>query len=232
MSTPRTVRLLLLDADAVVQRMPAGWLESVLAHIAGGWGHAPDALAHDTALWGRSRAVLDEVFAAEIGLLSGAEGDPTFPQVIAEVLAAHDNAADPDTLAEFWYQTEPLVEQRALVVRARRAGLRVVMATNQQPSRAAWLAESDAFADIADAVHTSSALGEAKPDAAFFVALLAAEAAAGHPVDPAEAVFIDDREENVAGARQAGLVAHRYHFGEGPEAFAALLHETGVLPGA
>ena len=63
MPTPRpsTVRLLLLDADAVIQRMPDTWRDDALAHLAAGWGASAEDLAADTALWGRTRAVLDEM---------------------------------------------------------------------------------------------------------------------------------------------------------------------------
>ena len=64
MSAAATVRLLLLDADAVIQRMPDRWLEDVLGQLAVGWGHSADDLEADAALWGRARAVLDEKGAA------------------------------------------------------------------------------------------------------------------------------------------------------------------------
>ncbi|QRO86943.1 HAD family hydrolase [Kytococcus sedentarius] len=231
MPTPRpsTVRLLLLDADAVIQRMPDTWRDDALAHLAAGWGASADDLAADTALWGRTRAVLDEIFVAEVSLLSGGEDDPTFPEVIAAVLDDHDNSADPEATAALWHNTVALEEERAMVVAARQRGLRVAMATNQQPHRAAWLDESRAFAEISDAVYTSSGLGAAKPDPEFFRRILAAEADAGFPVRPEEVVFVDDRPDNVAGAAEVGITAREYHFDQGPEMFAEVLQSTGVL---
>ncbi|WP_462416956.1 HAD-IA family hydrolase [Kytococcus sp. Marseille-QA3725] len=230
MPKPPAVRLLLLDADAVIQRMPDGWREEALAHLAVGWdttGRVED----DPELWGRARAVLDEIFTAEVFLLTGQEADPDFADVIGEVLRGHGNTADPATTARLWHRTTPLAEERAMVAAARQEGLRVAMGTNQQPHRAAWLAESDAFADLADEVYTSSRLGVAKPEPDFFRAVLAAEAEAGFPVEPAQVVFVDDRQDNVDGALEAGLVARRYHFTQGAEAFGELLRSTGVLPG-
>lgn len=49
----------------------------------------------------------------------------------------------------------------------------------------------------------SGELGMAKPDAEIWKALLAQIGA-----DPADCAFLDDRAENVAGAREAGLHAH------------------------
>ncbi|MBI1778889.1 MAG: HAD family phosphatase [Proteobacteria bacterium] len=56
-----------------------------------------------------------------------------------------------------------------------------------------------------EAVYASAELGAAKPDAEAYRRCLARLDMA-----PAETLFIDDLEENVAGARQAGLQAHRH----------------------
>lgn len=229
MSAAATVRLLLLDADAVIQRMPDRWLEDVLGQLAVGWGHSADDLEADAALWGRARAVLDEIFAGEVSLLSGGPDDPSFPELIAEVLSAHDNTADAESFARNWHRTVPLAQERALVAAVRRRGIRVAMGTNQQPHRAAWLAESGQFADLCDEVYTSSRVGVAKPSPDFFRAVLAAEAEAGFPAEPSEVVFIDDRADNVAGAQEAGLVARQYHYSQGAPELREALEATGVL---
>ena len=48
-------------------------------------------------------------------------------------------------------------------------------------------------------------LGVRKPDVAFYERLLERL-----QLDPDQVLFVDDREENVVGARQAGLAAHRF----------------------
>jgi glucose-1-phosphatase len=55
------------------------------------------------------------------------------------------------------------------------------------------------------AVYFSAEFGAAKPDPAIYRAVLAR-----HGVAPDEALFVDDLEENVVGARAAGLHAHRF----------------------
>ncbi len=70
-------------------------------------------------------------------------------------------------------------------------------------------------------IYASAALKAAKPDAACFHACLAALQAA-----PAETLFIDDLAVNVAGARAAGLDAHRFTT---PAALAAALARRGLL---
>lgn len=75
------------------------------------------------------------------------------------------------------------------------------------------------------AVYFSAELGTAKPDPAIYRAVLAR-----HGVAPAEALFIDDLDENVAGARAAGLHAHRF---VSAAALDGELRRLGVLaPGA
>jgi HAD superfamily hydrolase (TIGR01509 family) len=54
-------------------------------------------------------------------------------------------------------------------------------------------------------VIASCHLGARKPDAVFYERLLGVLR-----VDAAEVLFVDDREENVRGARAAGIAAHRY----------------------
>ncbi len=69
--------------------------------------------------------------------------------------------------------------------------------------------------------HTfSHRLGMAKPDAAIYQ-----HAAEGLGVKPEEILFVDDREENIAGARAAGMVAIQY--GE-HAAFVAAMREAGL----
>jgi len=69
--------------------------------------------------------------------------------------------------------------------------------------------------------HTfSHRLGMAKPDAAIY-----RHAAEGLGVKPEEILFVDDREENIAGARAAGMVAIQY--GE-HGAFVAEMRQAGL----
>jgi HAD superfamily hydrolase (TIGR01549 family) len=76
-----------------------------------------------------------------------------------------------------------------------------------------------------DRVLASCHLGARKPDAAFFAALLDAL-----ELPAATVLFVDDREQNVAAARDAGLAAHRFR---GADELRAWLVSHGVaLPEA
>ncbi|MFA9430527.1 HAD-IA family hydrolase [Egicoccus sp. AB-alg2] len=73
-----------------------------------------------------------------------------------------------------------------------------------------------------DRVLASCHLGARKPDARFFHGLLDELGYAA-----AEVLFVDDREENVTGAREVGIAAHRYRDVTGVRRFLA---DHGVLP--
>ncbi len=84
-----------------------------------------------------------------------------------------------------------------------RGRVRLVTASNYPH----WVEEvaADHLDGYFDAVIASVHLGARKPDGDFYVRLCAAIEAA-----PAEVLFVDDRETNVAGAREVGLQAHHF----------------------
>lgn len=83
----------------------------------------------------------------------------------------------------------------------RQRGVRLGLLSNC-PAPMARLLERQEWAAPFDALTFSCDVGVAKPDAQAYVAACAALRAS-----PAEVVFVDDREVNVAGAREAGLSA-------------------------
>ncbi len=70
-----------------------------------------------------------------------------------------------------------------------------------------WIEElaSGPLEGVVDRVLASYHLGARKPDAAFFHRLLSRVG-----MRPAEVAFVDDREENVEGARALGMPSHRF----------------------
>lgn len=81
-----------------------------------------------------------------------------------------------------------------------------------------------------EAVLASHHLGVRKPEAAFYTALLERIGAG-----PGEVAFVDDREVNVAGAREVGLAAHHFTDAEGLRAWlvaeGVLADGAGARPG-
>jgi len=76
------------------------------------------------------------------------------------------------------------------------------------------------LAGVTDQVLASHHLGARKPDPAFYLELLARV-----DLEPAEVAFVDDREENVAGALAVGMPSHRF---AGAAPLRAWLDELGV----
>lgn len=81
---------------------------------------------------------------------------------------------------------------------------RVVCGTNTIASHYAYLLETGAYRCF-DHVYASQLMGICKPDPDFWRAIVAAE-----EVDPHDALFIDDMEENVRAASSLGMAAHRF----------------------
>jgi glucose-1-phosphatase len=73
-----------------------------------------------------------------------------------------------------------------------------------------------------EAIHASAGFRTAKPDPECYRRCLSLL-----NVAPGDTLFVDDSPENVAGAEQAGLFAHRYI---SPDVLAARLRSFGLLP--
>lgn len=94
-------------------------------------------------------------------------------------------------------------------IRGLRKQVKTGMITNAWPEVRGWLENEWAIADAFDEIVTSAEEHIVKPDPEiYYLALDRLE------VEPAEAIFIDDFERNVEGARSVGM--HAIHF-ESPE---------------
>ncbi len=143
------------------------------------------------------------------------------PEVFASrVMEAAGVRLDHDQFVRAWedifWPNEPVAE---LIAALKAAGYRVFLGSNTNILHATFYRRQFAQTlDLLDGLILSYEVGQMKPARAFFDACVAA---AGVPA--ASCLFIDDIEENVEGARQAGLVGIHYH--ETP----ALLHELRRL---
>ncbi len=117
-------------------------------------------------------------------------------------------------------QTVWLDGMQELVAEVRAAGCRVVIATNY-PS---WIddVEERMLDGLVDEVVASCRVGVRKPDPRFYAAV----AEAAH-APPQRTLFVDDREENIAAAHEAGMIG--IVFG-GALAVRGELAALGVLP--
>ena len=125
------------------------------------------------------------------------------------LLASLGKAAPPETVralakldAELWAVIRPAGLQLLRDVRA--TGTTVAVVSNAPFALDLALAASD-FADEADLWFVSASMGMTKPNRGVFLRVAEVAEAA-----PDEIAFIDDRPENVHGAREAGWHAHLF----------------------
>jgi len=178
---PRTTALL-LDADGVIQYPTKGWLLDM--ERLGGPGF------------------IKEIFALEETTLTG---EVDLRELIEQVLDRRGRAVSPDDVLEIWYRIEPDERVLTLIERVRAAGVTTVLATNQQSYRGSWMQANLPYHDYFDRQFYSFEVGLAKPDRAYFEHILDALGIA-----PNEAVFVDDKLENVEGARAVGIRAEHF----------------------
>ncbi|UOM33303.1 HAD-IA family hydrolase [Acuticoccus sp. I52.16.1] len=127
--------------------------------------------------------------------------------VLAQVLPALAPGVDAARFIAYWFAHDARLEPAVLAECAalRRAGVRVLLATNQEHLRARYLMETLGLADHVDGMIYSADVGVAKPHPAFFAA-----AAARSRVSPSEIALVDDTMANITAARAAGWAAHHW----------------------
>lgn len=112
---------------------------------------------------------------------------------------------DAQALQDYWFRQDSKVNAPAIAMikDLRNAGKRVVLATNQDQSRARYLMDDLNLKAHVDAVYASGDLGVAKPDAAFFNHITAVE-----NVTPTDIMLLDDRIKNIDAAAALGWQTH------------------------
>lgn len=198
---------LILDVDGVIRHWDAEGLEAASIDL----GLPPGALfeaASDDALIERAitGVITDEEWKAEIARRCAARCD-----------------VDAERLATLWTAGRRWSIDRAvldMVQAVRSRGGRVALFSNATTGLEADMLECG-VAEAVDDIVNSARLGLAKPDPAAFTA-----AAMLLGVNPSACVFVDDRESNVAGAREAGMRAEVY---AGAAELHALLTKVGLL---
>jgi HAD superfamily hydrolase (TIGR01509 family) len=199
-------KVVLFDADGVVQQTPPGWEAELHATL----GSPPFA-----------EELLRELFTAELPALAG---DSDFAEVTREVLGRWGLGDRTEDVLAFWTRLELDAGVVALIRELRAAGAACFLATNQHELRRAYMSTSLGYDELLDGQLYSCDLGVAKPDPAYFTAALERIGyAAG------SALFIDDREPNVLGARTAGLRAEVFDLSSGVDALRDIMARHGLL---
>ncbi|MEU8226816.1 HAD-IA family hydrolase [Kribbella sp. NPDC048915] len=197
------VTTVLFDADGVLQRPSRDWWTRLTSLVPGDG----------------ERFVAD-LMAAERPALVG-KGD--FRDAVADVVRRWDAPVTVEEALEpwSWFDAEPAVV--ALIQSLRTAGISCHLATNQHAYRRAIMQDERGYGAWFDRTFYSCDLGLAKPDPAYFRAIL------GTLEAPASSVlFIDDNVANVAGASSVGLQAERYDLADGVPALVDLLRRYSL----
>ena len=126
---------------------------------------------------------------------------------------------------EFWFQNDYYLDDKVLawLATSKRANIRNVMATNNEPMRTQFIAEDLGFADRMDRIFASGLMGVSKPSEEFFDAV-----SDELSVDPDELLLIDDSEENCEAADACGWQVHWFD-GKDYAGLEARLREAGVF---
>ena len=116
-----------------------------------------------------------------------------------------------DDLLALWFDadSEPNGDVLDLADELRGRGVPCFVASTQEHHRAAHLEHRLGLGERFDGLFFSCHIGTKKPERAFFDHV-ASEIA----TSPSEIFFLDDRDSNVNGARDAGWNAERYQLGE------------------
>lgn len=202
--TSGEIRAVLFDADGVLQGARPGWKERLTCLV------PPE----------RGEEFLDEVFAAELPPL---RGEGSFPDELAKVLTRWNLTVGVHDVLTVWNDIEVYDDALDVVREVRAAGTTVCLATNQQAYRASYMRANLGYDTLFDAEFYSCDLRLAKPDPAYFRAVLRCIGVPGEA-----ALFIDDSELNVEGARTAGLRAEHFPPASGPAALRAVLSQYDV----
>lgn len=192
----KTIRLCMFDMGGVLALHSDSSLESFLLRDFGVEGHD-------------SFASLDPRLPALLAEHSKAAIDE---ESMWEQFTALTGIVVPQSQTSLWGKYfKPELDEHvyAIIEELKAAGHRVVCATNTEEAHYAHHRDAGQY-DIFDAVYASLHLGEAKPDASFFEAILAKEGIA-----PEEAIFIDDLGENCESAHALGI--HAFHFKDAVE---------------
>lgn len=133
-------------------------------------------------------------------------------QICAETLGVPKGEAD--ALARQFFAGDVIDHTLLDFVRSLRPGYKVGLISNAWSGLRSWMA-ANRFDDVFDHMVISAEVGLMKPGAAIYIHALEKLATA-----PAEAVFVDDFEENIAGARAVGM--HAVHFTDATKALEEL----------
>jgi putative hydrolase of the HAD superfamily len=142
-------------------------------------------------------AFLVEAFEAEAPSL---RGEVPWSRQLTDLLERWGVPELHDRALEVWFTIIPVTGSRDLVRRVRLGGTGCHLASNQDRTRAEHMVTEVGYDELLDGCFFSCFLGIAKPEPAFFRAILDELA-----LVPEQVLFVDDNPVNVAAAEGLGI---------------------------
>ena len=201
------IEAVLFDADGVLQR-PSVWWRQAFEQLLG------------TTEAGSIDAFVRDFLAAEQATLRASAG---FEDALVSVLDRWNCSGRLSEVLQILTTIEVYDDVMEAVQSLRLSGVSCHLATNQQAHRARHMSEVMAYRTLFDREFYSCYLGAAKPELDYFATILRELNLPGQSV-----LLLDDREENVAAAHQAGLRAAVYDGGNGVTTLRRILFDFGL----
>lgn len=194
------IKVLLLDADWVIQRIPPDWISYIEQLI------APDT---------DKKSFLVEIFEAEGQCMTG---QADFEIELSKVLNRWGCKVHADEVAKIWHKILPDPDILRCIRQLRSAGELVCLATNQHYYRYRFMVNELGYGQMFDYLFASCEMGVAKPSKLFFIKICQQL-----DLPASNLLLIDDIAKNVESARSCGLFAERFHLVENRGEFEKIL---------
>ena len=204
-----TVEAVLFDADGVLQHQEST-LHSLLTDVLSMPPEEAESRYH-------------EVWEAEGPILTG-QGN--FVETMSDLLARWGRPGRADVFVQASKDIRTDETIAGIVRTLRKDGVVCCLASNQMMYRARHMSESLGYSRMFDREFYSCDIGHKKPEAAYFLAILA-----DLELPPERVLFIDDNEANVAAALGLGMNAAVFQPGPGVEPVSlmrSILSEHGL----
>lgn len=116
-------------------------------------------------------------------------------------------AADAEELMHYWFahDAHPCADMLGLMQRVQAAGIRQIIATNNEHRRSSYIEHEMGFGERIEKLFSSGRMGAAKPDAAYFRTI---QEEMG--LKPEEILLVDDYGKNIDGAAACGWQVHHF----------------------
>jgi putative hydrolase of the HAD superfamily len=198
------IQAILFDADGVLQR-PAAYRSAAWQHL-----------------------VTDQNVEEFIAALGDAEakaiaGGRDFVTACSDLIVRWQCKGGIQEALRVWTMIEPDADIVDVVRALRQNGLTCCLATNQEPYRASFMSQQLGYSRLFDREFYSCHMGIAKPEPAYFRSIVDELG-----VSAANVLFLDDREDNVNGAKEAGLNAAQFGVDSGSQHLAHTLRQFGI----